>query len=153
MVDKRDDWNFETFKEYVDELFAAKDLRDSQRFEAQKEALAAALAAAEKANITALAAAEKAVTKAEVAAEKRFDAVNEFRRTLSDIVATFMPRAETMALIAGLTKDSDLNRGKLDKMEGNTGGKHDLGLMIFAVCAAAFGFVSSMAALWALFHK
>jgi hypothetical protein len=42
----------------------------------------------------ALTASEKAVTKAETATEKRFDSVNEFRKTLSDQAAEFLPRRE-----------------------------------------------------------
>ena len=56
---------------------------NSQRFEAQEKAVAAALAAA-----------KEAVAKAEAAAEKRFDSVNEFRSTLKDQQSTLIPRTE-----------------------------------------------------------
>lgn len=62
--------------------------------DADKEAVATALAAAEKAVAAALAAAEKAVAKAEIATEKRFEATNEFREQLSDQAATFISRIE-----------------------------------------------------------
>jgi hypothetical protein len=39
-------------------------------------------------------AAEKAVQKAETATDKRFESVNEFRKTLSDQTALFVPRTE-----------------------------------------------------------
>lgn len=74
------------------------DLRYQQRFDAQGQALAAALLAAEKAVQTALIAAEKAVDKANIANEKRFESVNEFRQTLSDQTATFPSRVEMGAL-------------------------------------------------------
>lgn len=91
----------------------ATDLRYQQRFEAQKEALAAAfasqqiamttaLAAAEKAVQAALQAAERAVGKAEMASEKRFEGVNEFRQTLSDQQLTFISRSEAGATFAAL---------------------------------------------------
>lgn len=64
------------------------------RFKAQEQAVAAALAAQEKAVAAALAAADRAVSKAELAAERRFESVNEFRQTLTDQAATFLPRRE-----------------------------------------------------------
>jgi hypothetical protein len=64
-----------TLREYVD-----------VRFSAQEKAVEAALAAADRANI-----------KAENAADKRFEAVNEFRKTLSDETATFVTRSEYMS--------------------------------------------------------
>lgn len=77
------DWTVETVKEYTD-----------QRFTDNDKAVQAALVSQEKAVAAALAAAEKAVIKAETAADKRFDAVNEFRQTLTDQTNTFIPRAE-----------------------------------------------------------
>jgi hypothetical protein len=71
---------------------------NSQRFEAQEKAVAAALAAA-----------KEAVAKAETSAEKRFDAVNEFRGQLKDQQATLMPRTEVdVRLKATDAKLSDL---------------------------------------------
>ena len=64
------------------------------RFNAQEKAVEAALAAQEKAVAAALAAADRAVAKAERAAEARFESVNEFRGTLTDQAATFLPRRE-----------------------------------------------------------
>jgi phage I-like protein len=61
-----------TLREYVD-----------VRFDAQQKAVEAALASA-----------DRAVVKAETASDKRFDSVNEFRKSLSDETATFLPRAE-----------------------------------------------------------
>ncbi len=75
-------------------LMAEAEKRNGQRFDAQQEAVSTAMTAAEKAVSAAMAAAEKAVTKAEVAAEKRFEAVNEFRQTLSDQQGTFLTRTE-----------------------------------------------------------
>lgn len=65
-------WSVDTLKEYFE-----------QRFTDQDKAVQAALLAT-----------KEAITKAETAAEKRFDGVNEFRRTLSDQTATFIPRQE-----------------------------------------------------------
>ena len=65
-----------------------------ERYATQTKALDAAFKAAEQAVAVALANAEKATAKAETAADKRFDAVNEFRKALTDQTATFLPRAE-----------------------------------------------------------
>lgn len=99
----------ETLADAMDKRFTASqiaaDIRYQQRFEAQSDALTAAflaqqtamktaLEAAEKAVQAALAAQERAVLKAELASDKRFESVNEFRKTLSDQQATFMPKSE-----------------------------------------------------------
>ena len=96
----------------VGDLQKEADLRYQQRFEAQTKALdaaflaqqtavQAALSAAEKGVQTALVAAEKAVTKAETAAEKRFDAISEFRAAFNDLVASQMPRKESLVHLPG----------------------------------------------------
>jgi hypothetical protein len=72
-----------SLREYID-----------MRFGEQKEAVNAALIAADKAVNAALSAADRAVAKAEIATDKRFDGVNEFRAALSDNSRLLMPRAE-----------------------------------------------------------
>jgi hypothetical protein len=83
------------------------DLRYQQRFEAQSAALAAAFLSqqtamqtafqvAEKAVQAALAAADRAVSKAELAGDKRFEALNELRQMLNDMVATLITRQEAI---------------------------------------------------------
>lgn len=94
------------------------DLRYQQRFDAQGQALAAALLAAEKAVQTALIAAEKAVAKAETATEKRFESVNEFRQTLADQTAGFPSRVELEALAARVAELA----ARTDRSEGRTRG-------------------------------
>jgi len=64
------------------------------KFKSQETAMSAALAAA-----------EKAVIKAENASEKRFESVNEFRAALTDLTATFIPRAEAENRIAANQKE------------------------------------------------
>jgi hypothetical protein len=88
---------------------AARELLDverirrlDQRIDSDQTAVAAALAAAEKAVAAALVAAEKAVDKAEIAQAKVNETQNEFRGTLRDQAALFMPRTETENLIREL---------------------------------------------------
>jgi hypothetical protein len=65
------------------ELMKERDRRYEDRFKAQDEKTTLALTAS-----------KEAIGKAESATEKRFDAVNEFRGTLSDQAARLLPRAE-----------------------------------------------------------
>lgn len=106
---KHGQWTIETLREHLLTLIAANEVKYSERFEAsqsavnaaflaQQTAMQTALTAQKLAVDTALGAADRAVTKAETAAEKRFESVNEFRSTLSDQQATFMPRGEATAL-------------------------------------------------------
>lgn len=76
-------WSVDTLKAHVDQRFVDND-----------KAVQAALVSQEKAVAAALAATKEAVSKAEAASEKRFESVNEFRQTLSDQTASFLPRPE-----------------------------------------------------------
>lgn len=86
-------------------LNTEQDRRYEQRFAAQENATALALARVDKefhehlAQVraetkAALDAADKAITKQEAATEKRFESVNEFRAQLADQATKFMPRLE-----------------------------------------------------------
>ena len=79
-------WTVDTLKEYI-----------QQRFTDQDKAVQSALSAA-----------KEAVNKAETAADKRFEAVNEFRQTLSDQTSTFMSRTEYEAKYDALQKQLDV---------------------------------------------
>jgi hypothetical protein len=74
----------------------------NERYISQTTAVGAAFAAAEKSVAAAMLAAERAVDKANVASEKRFESVNEFRSQLSDLVSTFVPRAEINTVVTGI---------------------------------------------------
>lgn len=82
----------------------AADLRYQQRFEAQSDALTAALQAAKEAVQAAQAAADRAVAKAEAAADKRFEALNELRQMLNDIVGTMLTRNEAKQQFDAVTE-------------------------------------------------
>jgi len=89
-IQLQSDQRFEASRET---LTALKEMLD-ERYATQTKALDAAFKAAEQAVAVALANAEKATIKAEEAADKRFASVNEFRETLADQTATFIPRSE-----------------------------------------------------------
>jgi hypothetical protein len=93
------------------------DLRYQQRFDAQQQALSAALVAGEKAVNAALISAERAVAKAESAAEKRFESVDEFRQTLTDQAQTFLTRVEGEARFESATEKVQSNSGQISKIE------------------------------------
>jgi hypothetical protein len=102
-----DEWTLKTLRVLIE----ANDLRYSQRFAAQSEALSAAFTAQQNAVNAALTAADRAVLKAESASEKRFDAVNEFRASLADQSRLLMPRAESEQASKTLKEQMD----KLEK--------------------------------------
>lgn len=104
-------WTIDTLHQHFTTRLAEKDLRDQQRFEAQSSAIAAALLAA-----------EKAVSKAEAASEKRFEAVNEFRAQLADLVARLLPRIEYDAAHAAVIERINALAARVDKTEGRSGG-------------------------------
>ena len=93
------EWTVDTLREHLETVLSERDLRLQQRFDAQQAALDAAMIAAKEAVATAMTAAKEATAKAELAADKRFEAVNEFRQTLTDQQQTFIARPEAMAAI------------------------------------------------------
>lgn len=128
--------------DHVLALLAEKDVRDQQRFDAQGQALTAALLAAEKAVQTALIAAEKAVDKANTANEKRFESVNEFRQALSDQTGTFPSRVELEALAARVSDLTD----RVNRTEGRTTGFSTGWAVLVAAATLALG-------IYLAFHK
>ena len=96
-----------------------------RRFDAQKEAVAAALAAA-----------DRAVAKAESAAERRFEAQNEFRGTLSDQARMLMPRAEAEQALKTINDKIEVLSSRVNSREDRGQGRGDV--WGFIVGAAGF---------------
>lgn len=96
MTESADELNPRALRQYVD-----------MRFAEQKEAVNAALVAADKAVNAALLAADRAVGKAELATEKRFNGVDEIREALSDNARLMMPRAEAERAFSALGEKID----------------------------------------------
>jgi vacuolar-type H+-ATPase subunit E/Vma4 len=109
---------------------------NDQRFEAQERAVAAALAAE-----------KEAVTKAESAAEKRFDSVNEFRGQLKDQTATFVPRAEMVALLKGVDEKTRDNEDKINRLIARSEGANWLWSVIAGVAGLTIGIAGAFIAL------
>lgn len=85
-----DGWTFATLYQHIKEISAAS-----------KEAINAAMAAA---NV--------ATTKAEAASEKRFDSVNEFREAMKDQQKTFADKEQTERRLGALEEARNKNDGK-----------------------------------------
>lgn len=122
-------WTVDTAKELLAVVSDERDRRYEQRFEAQEQAVSLALTRVDKEfhehlqqvreeTRAALNAADKAITKQERETElrinkqesdirDRFAAVNEFRGQLSDLISTFMPRAEADARIRAVIEKLD----------------------------------------------
>jgi hypothetical protein len=110
-----------------------RELRYNQRFADTRTALEAALAAA-----------EKAVVKAEVATEKRFEAVNEFRSMVNDLVSGKMDRAEFMLAVAGLSEKLEDLKERITRSEGRGQGLNAMwgyGLAVIMMIVAVLSFV------------
>ena len=114
-------------------LAEERDKRYSQRFDAQQEAVSAALLAAKEAVANALSAAKEAVIKAEVASEKRFEAVNEFRRTLSDQASNFLSKDAAEVRFKALEELAGKNVSRLDAIAAAKMGAGDNWVWIIGV--------------------
>jgi hypothetical protein len=95
----------------------ALQLQLDQRFATEAEARRVALETATAAIRAALNAAETAVNKAEIATEKRFDAVNEFRKSLADQNATFPTRIEVNAQLEAISETGIRNANSIKDLE------------------------------------
>jgi hypothetical protein len=103
----------QTKLEAVGKISDERDRRYEDRFEAIEEKTTLALNAS-----------DKAVTKAELATEKRFEGVNEFRGSLTDLTSTMMPRSEASARFEALdNKNEDLKKEVASLREYRSGGE------------------------------
>lgn len=119
-----------------------KDSIARERIKGLRQLLNVTSAASDRANGLALEAAEKAVLKAESANERRFEAVNEFRATLSDQAAQFITRKEVEALLSAV----NATLGRLESNAANqTGRGQGYGSLVSYAIAGA-GVVIAIAA-------
>jgi hypothetical protein len=134
------EWNFSTFKTYIDQRLTDLSMQLRERYEAQQTGVTAALAAAEKAVNAALIAAEKAVDKAEGAQQLRNEAQNEFRKSLSDLSGLMWTIKEGTAAIDSIRREFGLAQSNLEARVRTIEGSH----------ANIQGRIWSISALWAL---
>ena len=118
-------WTVDTLRQYVD-----------QRMVDQEKAMEKAFVAQEKAVASAFEASNTAIVKSEMASEKRFESVNEFRQTLSDQAASFLPRAEADRVTTSNAEKIQSLADRLNRIEAqDAGSKITMGKM-FAMLAA-----------------
>ena len=102
-----------------------------ERFRAQEKAVDAALVSQ-----------EKAVLKAENLATARSEAQNEWRATMTELIASTLQRPEYMAGHQALAEKVDLVNGRLDRIEGNRSGMTAVVPWIFAGAGVLVAIVS-----------
>jgi len=126
-------WTLASYVTHNENFLVERDRRYQERFSAQQHAVELALSRVDiefhehlrqyQTEIkAALDAAEKAIGKSEAAYEKRFEAVNEFRQTLSDQAATFMPRTEALQRADTNADKIDGLASRMDRIEATKGG-------------------------------
>jgi len=125
-------WNLDTLAKHLDEKIEDVEARTLERFALARQAIDAALQAADKSISAAMAAAEKAVTKAEVAAEKRFDSVNEFRAAMKDQTTNFADKAQVDFRLSVIEK-------KIENFTGQISGVSNVWGFIVGFVGMAFG--------------
>jgi hypothetical protein len=90
---------------------------------------------------------EQAIDKAERSVERRLEGMNEFRQTLTDQAATFMPRGEAEQRAGANAEKIDGLAARLDRLEGRSGGASATWGYIFAAVAAIVAVMSVVALL------
>ena len=63
-----------------------------------------------------MAAADRAVSKAELAADKRFEALNELRQMLTEMVGNLVPKSEAEQRFNALAEKIDGNAKRIDEL-------------------------------------
>ena len=125
-----DDWTLNTLREYLLALRAA-----------DKTAVDAALASA-----------DRAVAKAETAAESRFEALNELRKVVTQIIGTLITRVEYAASVEALSKELANLSARLDRSEGQQGGQARQASSSLALAGFGLAAIEGVALLWKAFH-
>jgi hypothetical protein len=126
------EWTVGTLHEHLSQVLSERDQRYEQRF-----------ADLERALTTALAASEKAILKAEGATERRFEAVNEFRGTLSDQASQFVTRAENDAMNLRVSERLEELTNRVNRSEGRGAGLN-AGWVYLLAGIAALGTIISI---------
>jgi CHASE3 domain sensor protein len=130
------EWTVSTLHEHLIQVLTERDHRYEQRFADLEKSLTVALAAS-----------EKAILKAEGATERRFDAVNEFRATLSDQANQFVTRAENNAMALRTTERLDELTSRVTRSEGRGAGLNAGWVYLLAGIAAVGTIISVYLAL------
>jgi hypothetical protein len=114
----------------VNDLMTERDLRDLQRYEASRDALHAALGCA-----------KEAIDKADAAYEKRFDNINQWKQTFSELSGKMVTRMEYSSSYEALKDKIEEASGRIKIIEGKSTG---IGASISIVMAVAALLISLM---------
>lgn len=131
---RRSGWTIDTLRKHVLTLLRQKDLRDEQRFQAQNQAINAALLAA-----------KEAAARAETANDRRFDSVNEFRAALDDKTRSQVSSDRFESVVDAFNARLRELAARVDKTEGkSTGLNAGWSILVAAVllAIAVISFVS-----------
>lgn len=114
-------WTVDTLRELIITRMDERDRRYTEKFDAQ----------------------EKAVLVALDQTRTRFENVNEWRGTVSDLLANAMPRPEAVTINAATNDKIQAINSRLDKIEGGGSSKHAL----FGYVVAVAGILIAIGAL------
>jgi hypothetical protein len=120
----------------LEKMLDEREARSQERSSTMKESVAAALASS-----------EKAITKADTATEKRFDAVNEFRQTLSDQAKNFMTIDVYTVQNKNLSEKLDAALTRINTIEAKGEGKSTGFALVGAIIYGGVVGLSAVAAL------
>lgn len=107
-----------------------------RELEARFDGIKEQLAAQKESVAIAMTAADRAVSKAEVAVEKRFENSNEWRTTVETLQRTYMPRTEWTQADKTLNDKVDVLTRRVDNRENVSRGSADSLTRILAAVAA-----------------
>ncbi len=96
-------WTHDTLRQHLLSVMDERDRRYEQRFQAQQDAMDAALVAA-----------KEALAKNDAVLEARLQLLNEFRAAMSDRDRDFIPRTEVEVRMRAVEKRVDSMEGKAD---------------------------------------
>ena len=122
-------------RDYFDHIISDLDTKLTQRMDSYDREFHEHILAVVRENQLALDASNKAIDKSETAAEKRFDAVNEFRRTLSDQTGTFIARREFEASTKSTNDKVSLLTDRMNTNNGKSNGLQEYGATLISIAA------------------
>lgn len=125
-------------------VMAERDRLYSQRFADLDKANTLALTGVREMTAAALMAAKEAVTKAENSNEKRFDAVNEFRGQLKDVIGTLTSKDEVMVRFKSFEDRLTLVASQQTLTRGQSEGAHRLWALLVGAIGVGLGVLAAV---------
>ena len=160
-------WTIEAMFQYFSDSLNLRDAQLEQRFadhermntaslkniidliQLQKDHMTHNFTEQRQAVLAALAAADRSIAKAETANEKRFEAVNEFRETLADQQRSLIPRTEAEGRFSAMSEKILDISDRVKTSEGRRGG----GSSMLGYIIGAFGLLLTILSIISMFRK